>query len=232
MFRAPTWTMSAYSATRSTWAGSITSVTTGRPVRSRASASSRRPSRPRPWNEYGLVRGLNAPPRRTRAPAAATAVGRLEQLLARLDGARPGHDRERAVPDPHAADVHDRVLGVELPRRELERSTDRRHGFHPRQRREAAHEDLLAGADLSERGDHHPLDAPILVRGESFGEDVALHAVDLVFRGGGRHHDEHRSSVPPVRGRTKKKAEVVHLCSPGTAREPGPRPGVGHAGRR
>ena len=38
MLRAPTWRMSAYSATMSTWLGSMTSVMTGRPVRSRASA--------------------------------------------------------------------------------------------------------------------------------------------------------------------------------------------------
>ena len=38
MFRVPIWRMSAYSATMSTWFGSMTSVITGRPVRSRASA--------------------------------------------------------------------------------------------------------------------------------------------------------------------------------------------------
>ena len=32
MFRAPIWRMSAYSATMSTWFGSMTSVMTGRPV--------------------------------------------------------------------------------------------------------------------------------------------------------------------------------------------------------
>jgi hypothetical protein len=57
----------------STWFGSMTSVMTGSPVRSRASARKRRPWMPRPWNAYGLVRGLNAPPRRIVAPAAATA---------------------------------------------------------------------------------------------------------------------------------------------------------------
>ena len=57
----------------STWLGSITSVITGRPVCSRASARWRSPSTPRPWKLYGLVRGLNAPPRRIVAPAAVTA---------------------------------------------------------------------------------------------------------------------------------------------------------------
>ena len=38
MFRVPIWRMSAYSATMSTCDGSMTSVITGMPVRSRASA--------------------------------------------------------------------------------------------------------------------------------------------------------------------------------------------------
>ena len=38
MLRVPIWRMSAYSATMSTWEGSITSVMTGIPVRWRASA--------------------------------------------------------------------------------------------------------------------------------------------------------------------------------------------------
>ncbi len=38
MLRVPIWRMSAYSATMSTWLGSITSVITGSPVRSRTSA--------------------------------------------------------------------------------------------------------------------------------------------------------------------------------------------------
>ena len=45
----------------------------GRPVCSRASASSSRPFSPSPWKLYGEVRGLNAPPRMIRAPAALTA---------------------------------------------------------------------------------------------------------------------------------------------------------------
>ena len=73
MFRVPIWRMSAYSATMSTWFGSMTSVITGSPVRSRASARKRRPWTPRPWKAYGEVRGLNAPPLRMVAPASWTA---------------------------------------------------------------------------------------------------------------------------------------------------------------
>ena len=58
MLRAPTWITSATSSTGSTSRASISSVTIGRPVAAFASASSRRPSTPRPWNAYGEVRGL------------------------------------------------------------------------------------------------------------------------------------------------------------------------------
>jgi len=47
--RAPIWRMSACSATTSTLSGSMTSVTTGRPVRLLASRSSVRPSSSSPW---------------------------------------------------------------------------------------------------------------------------------------------------------------------------------------
>ena len=72
MFRAPIWITSAVSTTSSTWRGSISSVTTGRPVSSRASRRIASASPPRPWNEYGEVRGLKAPPRNQVAPAAWT----------------------------------------------------------------------------------------------------------------------------------------------------------------
>ena len=45
------------------------------PVSRRALSSSFKPFKPSPWNSlYGDVRGLNAPPRKTVAPAAFTAV--------------------------------------------------------------------------------------------------------------------------------------------------------------
>ena len=48
----------------------MTSVTIARPVSARAVASILRPSSLCPWKLYGLVRGLNAPPRRPVAPSA------------------------------------------------------------------------------------------------------------------------------------------------------------------
>ncbi len=50
MLRAPIWSMSAYSATAGRVSESITSVTTLRPVASRASARSFSPSSAMPWN--------------------------------------------------------------------------------------------------------------------------------------------------------------------------------------
>src|SRR5262249_47466564 len=57
------------SQTTSTSVWSTTSVTTGSPTSARTSARIRRPATPRPWNAYGDVRGLNAPPRSSVAPA-------------------------------------------------------------------------------------------------------------------------------------------------------------------
>ena len=73
MLRAPIWSMSACSATFSTWRVSITSVTMGSPVSARTSASMRSAVSPSPWKAYGEVRGLKAPPRSIPAPAARTA---------------------------------------------------------------------------------------------------------------------------------------------------------------
>ena len=73
MFRAPIWITSAASSTASTCRGSISSVTIGSPVSSRASRRIASASSPSPWKVYGDVRGLNAPPRSHVAPAAATA---------------------------------------------------------------------------------------------------------------------------------------------------------------
>jgi hypothetical protein len=58
MLRAPTWITSATSTIGSTSRASSSSVTIGRPVCAFASARIRRPSTPRPWNEYGEERGL------------------------------------------------------------------------------------------------------------------------------------------------------------------------------
>ena len=70
MLRVPICSMSAYSLTSATSWASTTSVTIGRPVSARASARIFSPASPSPWNAYGEVRGLKAPPRSNAAPAA------------------------------------------------------------------------------------------------------------------------------------------------------------------
>ena len=72
MFLAPIWNMSMYDFIISTSLGETTSVVTGMPYLSPASLRYLRPSSPSPWKEYGLVRGLKAPPRRMTAPASLT----------------------------------------------------------------------------------------------------------------------------------------------------------------
>src|SRR3954468_20980149 len=63
MLRGPTRITSTASASCSAYAASVSSVTTGSPVSARASSRITSASVPRPWNENGDVRGLNAPPR-------------------------------------------------------------------------------------------------------------------------------------------------------------------------
>ena len=59
-----------FSLNTSRYSADINSVTIGSPVAAFASQRIFRPSRPSPWNEYGLVRGLKAPPRSMLAPEA------------------------------------------------------------------------------------------------------------------------------------------------------------------
>ena len=94
------------------------SVTIGSPVSSRASARISSPFAPSPWNAYGEVRGLNAPPRSIVAPGRGDGSRGLERLLARLDGARARDEAEEAVADPAAADLDDGRIGRELARDE------------------------------------------------------------------------------------------------------------------
>jgi hypothetical protein len=55
---------------------------------------------------------LNAP--QDRGPGSGDRVGGLEELVARLDRARAGHHRQRAIADRGVQDPDDGVLGVEF----------------------------------------------------------------------------------------------------------------------
>ncbi len=67
--------MTSIPLSRKSWTsrGSMTSVTTGMSSSADASRRMSRPFSPMPWYEYGLVRGLYAPPRSIVAPARFTA---------------------------------------------------------------------------------------------------------------------------------------------------------------
>ena len=233
MFRVPIWRMSAYSATMSTWFGSMTSVITGRPgpVARLGEVAERLDARG-PGSCTGDVRGLNAPPRRIVAPGRRDRVGRLEQLVAALDRARPGHHRQRR-------------------RRRSTASRTRMTVSSGWNSREVSLNGRLIGVTVSTpgsppsrlissglRGPTSPTtamtvrsDARVVVRRQALGEDVALHAEDLGLGGGPGHHDEHRWLDPscPI----KQKSRGRDLCF--SRHDPRSRvlgSGIGHAGRR
>ena len=208
MFRAPTWRMSAYSATMSTWFGSMTSVMVGQAgaVPGFGEVAERLDSE-----------ALEAVGRRARLEGAAPQdgrarrlhrVGRLEQLIAALDRAGPGHDRQAAVADRRVEDADDGVLGPEFAGGELEGSRDRGDRLDARQGPEAAHERGPAWPDLADDGDHDAVRAGVVVGRHALAEDVALHPEDLGLGGGAGHHDEHGASFLWDRRTGNKKAEV------------------------
>ena len=110
MLRAPIWSASACSATMSTSAVSITSVTTGRPSSSpilRRSVQALRPV---------ALEGIGAGARLVGAGAQADCARRLHRLAAvpqpllGLDRAGSGDHREAAPADARRAELHDRVV--------------------------------------------------------------------------------------------------------------------------
>ena len=107
----------------------MTSVTTGMSCLSPTSRRIFRPSSPRPWKLYGLVRGLNAPPRRMLAPAALTWPAIVVEDP-RRSRRRTGPAIMASAPPPilHLADRATTVsVGVKFPAGQLERLEDRQH---------------------------------------------------------------------------------------------------------
>ena len=98
MLRAPICSMSAYAATAGLRADrALRSPPPGE--RSAAPRAVPGPA-PSPWNAYGDVRGLNAPPRSTFAPAPGDGRGDRLDLLLGLDRARARADAEHVAPKP------------------------------------------------------------------------------------------------------------------------------------
>ena len=112
MLREPTCSTSAYCATRSTSRGSITSVTTGRPVRSRASARISSPRSPQPLEAIGIGARLEGAATEHVPARVADHAGDIQGLLPALHGARPGHDDRSLAPHHDRPHGHRSDLGL------------------------------------------------------------------------------------------------------------------------
>ena len=198
------------------------------------------------------LEGVGAGPRLEGAAAQDVRADRLdrlrglEELVARLDGAGPGGQGQRPVPDRDVADPDDRVLGVELARGELEGPAG------PGDRRDAGQDGeplgqaLDPGPALAEDGHDHARPAAVLVGRQALLEDGAAHRVQLLLGRPDRHHHEHLASprIPAARAAPgtlpgsrpsssavqTKKQRSRGLCSHPARPPPESRSGAGHAG--
>ena len=192
MLRAPTWSMSACSATRSTWRVSITSVTTGNPVSARTSASSSQRFDAESLEGVGRRARLVRAAAEHRRAGSRHRVRRGDEHLAALDRTRPGDDGERVAAEAGvrlaAADVHDGALDRELARRELVRLEHRRDRFDAGERtqRQLGQERLVADAS-----DDRALLAARQMRAHPGGLDALADMVDLGVGDVGFRDDDH-----------------------------------------
>ena len=109
------------------------------------------------------------------------ARGDLEDLFARLHGARAGHDDDRFAADGHVvADAHDAVGAAHLAAGQLERLQDRRDRLHALQRLQRA-QPLLA-AVVADGADDVAQLAVDGVRRVAHGADAAADVVDFGVR--------------------------------------------------
>ena len=153
MLRAPIWITSATSTTSSMSRTSISSVTTGRPVSSRASCE-----QPEALGAEALERVRRGPrlvgaAAQHRCPVLGDDPRHLERLVAALDRAGAGDQREVVAADLAAVDVDHRALALaELGRGELVRLEDRHQVVDARGALEAQRRDPVAVADRPDHG--------------------------------------------------------------------------------
>ena len=192
MLRVPTWSMSACSATTFTSRASTISVTIGRPVTSRTSERISRPFTPRPWKAYGEVRGLNAPPRSSLAPAALAISAASRVCCGGLDGARAGDEGERLGADRDlvalAADVDGRALGVVLAADQLVGVGD---PVDVLDAGHAAQVEAVEGLDVADQADDRARHAAADERLPTRLLDPLGDVRDLLLGGAGSHHNDH-----------------------------------------
>ncbi len=113
MFRAPTWMTSTSS--KSGRFRSMSSVTMGRPVASLAISRSRRMPSAHTLEGIGGGAGLEGAAPQHGGAAGLYRLGDGDHLLLGLHGAGAGDEGEVAAADLRVADLHDGILGVELP---------------------------------------------------------------------------------------------------------------------
>ena len=137
------------------------------------------------------MRGLKAPPRRMRAPAAATAWA-VSSATSRLS-IEHGPAMTVSEPSPMRTSPISMTVSSGWNSRlvELVGPGDGRHVLDPGHRLEPADERLLARSDVADERDHDALGARAHVWLQALGEDGALDGVDLRFGRARRHHDEH-----------------------------------------
>ena len=142
---------------------------------------------PSPWNVYGEVRGLNAPPRSIVAPASATAraVSSVCSRYSTVHG--PAISPKVAVADPPPVDFDHRRIGSELARDELVRLQDRQHLLDARVALERQRRRAVAVADRTDHGRLAPSGDPRVRSGLLEPCDDVL---GLVGRRARAHHDQ------------------------------------------
>jgi hypothetical protein len=150
--------MSAYSATMSTWFGSITSVITGARC-DRALPPGTECLDPESLERVGTGRGLKAPPRQDRRARGLHCIGRLQKLLPALHGARSGHHRLSDPSPITASSTRSPCPRMELPRGELERPADRGHRLDPWERGQDGWRAPVSSADIADNCDDYTLRA-------------------------------------------------------------------------
>ncbi len=152
-----------------------------------------------PWKLYGLVRGLNAPPRRMLAPARRTRSATSNSSASPSIAHGPAITARCPPPIFTPLIANDRVLRVELPAGQLERLEDRHHLLDPGDRLQRLDLELVLVAD---HADDRPRDPLAQVRRQAQGRDPLEHVLDDLRRRMRLQHDDHSGSSGRCSGRS------------------------------
>ena len=172
----------------------MSSVTTGRPVCSRASARSSRPFSAEALEGVGRGARLEGAAAQHRGAGRFGGHGGREDLVRRLHRAGAGDEGEVAAADLAAAHVDDRVGRPELAAHQLVRLEDGDHPIDAGERLDGQGGQLLAVADGADDGD------PLALRHVRLGADL-LDAVDDVVDllcSRALAHDDHHAHCSPL----------------------------------